>query len=101
MRNRASEQKSLHCFILAVAALTVLNWGAEHAFAQRATASVAGSIVDVSEAGVPGATVVVRNLDTSFERTVKTNDLGYYVVPAPPAGPYSISISKRGFQTRT
>ena len=70
-------------------------------FAQRATASVAGSVVDASEAAVPGANVLVRNLSTGIERTVASNDLGYYVVTALPSGPYSITVSKTGFQTQT
>src|SRR5215468_10023367 len=95
------ERKWFNSLALALATLVVLNWGAEQALAQRAAASVAGSIVDASEAAVPGASVVVRNLDTGVERTVSANDLGYYVVPALPAGPYSITVSKPGFQTQT
>src|SRR5215470_17583723 len=94
------ERKWFNSLALALATL-VLNWGAEQAIAQRATASIAGSIVDASEAAVPGASVVVRNLDTGVERSVNANDLGYYVVPALPAGPYSITVSKTGFQTQT
>src|SRR5262245_20876951 len=95
------ERKWFNSFAQAIAALVVLHWGAEQAIAQRATASIAGSIVDASEAAVPGASVVVRNLDTGVERTANANDSGYYVVPALPAGPYSITVSHTGFQTQT
>src|SRR5882672_710563 len=88
-------------FFLAIAAFIMLHYGAERAFAQRSTASVAGSIVDASESAVPGAKVVVRNLATGVERTVESNDLGYYVVPALPTGPYSVTVSKEGFQTQS
>jgi hypothetical protein len=71
------------------------------AFAQRATAAVAGSITDASESAVPGASVVARNLDTGVERTAESNALGFYVVVALPAGPYSITVSKAGFQSQT
>src|SRR5437867_4705972 len=69
--------------------------------AQRAVASLAGSITDASEAPVPGSKVAIRNLSTGFERAVISNDLGYYVATALPAGPYSLSVSKEGFQTQT
>ena len=83
---------------LALVLLTLLTLPAQ---AQRTTASVAGSIVDASESAIPGAQVVVRNLATGVDRTVTSNDLGYYVVPALPAGPYSLTASKAGFQTQT
>ncbi len=87
--------------VLAIAAFVLLHCAARQAFAQRSTASVAGSIVDEFESAVPGARVVVRNLATGVERTVESNDLGYYAVPAVPAGPYSVTVSKTGFQTQS
>lgn len=83
-----------------VALLLVLA-GPREALAQRATASVAGSILDASQAAIPDATIVVRNEATGVERTARSNELGYYVVTALPAGPYSVTVSKPGFQTRT
>lgn len=87
--------------ILAIAAISLLIATTPHALAQRATASVAGSVTDASQAAVPGASILVRNLDTGVERTVESNDLGYYAIPALPAGPYSITVSKVGFQTNS
>lgn len=97
----SSKRKSVRLSVLAIAALVVLHCGAGRAFAQRSTASIAGSIVDASEGAVAGASVVVRNLDTGVERTVESNHLGYYAVPALPAGPYSVTVRKAGFQTQT
>jgi hypothetical protein len=67
------------------------------AFAQRATASVTGTVTDSSQAAVAGAKVVVRNLGTGVERTVASNEVGFYAVTALPAGPYSITVSREGF----
>ena len=86
-------------FVCAICSLLWLT--PQYAFAQRATASIAGSVTDSSQSAVPGANVVVRNLDTGVERTVESNGLGYYVLPALPAGPCSITVSKVGFQTST
>ena len=87
--------------VLAIATFVLLQCLTGQAFAQRSTASVAGSIVDESESAVPGARIVVRNLATGLERTVESNDLGYFVVPALPTGPYSVTVSKAGFQTQS
>ena len=101
MSNLSIGQKSVRLVVLAIAAFVLLQCVAGTAFAQRTTASVTGSIVDPSEAAVPGTSVVVRNLSTGAERTVESSELGYYVVTALPAGPYSMTVSKTGFQTQT
>ncbi len=85
----------------AIATLLLLPLLGSPALAQRTTASVAGSVVDATGATVPAAQVLLRNLSTSAERTVETNDLGYYVVTALTAGPYSLTVKKAGFQTQT
>jgi hypothetical protein len=97
--NVSFRRTSAPVLVLAIAAL--LHCLAGKAFAQRSTASVAGSIVDESESAVPGARIVIRNLATGLERTVDSNDLGYYAVPALPTGPYSVTVSKTGFQTQS
>ena len=67
--------------------------------AQRQTASVSGLVTDSSNAPVPGAQIVVKNLSTGLQRTAISNDAGYYAVTAIQAGPYSITASKEGFAT--
>ena len=88
----------LRTFTFVFCSLALLDSSAIRGLAQRTTASMAGTIVDSSEAAVPGAVVLVRSLETGIERSVTTNDIGYYVVPALPAGSYTISISRAGFQ---
>jgi len=101
MSNLSLVRKPVRLVQLAIAALVLLLCAAGTAFAQRTTASISGSIVDASEAAAPGASVVVRNLSTGAERRVESSDLGFYVISALPAGPYSVTISKAGFQTQT
>jgi len=74
---------------------------ARPAWPQRATASVAGSVVDASQAPVPGARVVARSLSTGVERATASNDLGFYALTALAAGPYSITVSREGFSAHT
>ena len=80
------------------AALCALLWLALPAHSQRATVSVAGQVRDSSNAAVPTARVVVRNLSTGVERSVLSNDEGFYVVSALQAGSYSVTVSHEGFQ---
>jgi hypothetical protein len=97
--NRSSDQrKFLRNSILALAFLLALVPGAR---AQRTTASIAGSVTDDSQAAIPNAKVLVRNLATGGERIVTSNELGYYVVTALPSGPYSLTVNRDGFQTQT
>lgn len=69
-------------------------------FGQRTTASVAGTVTDETSANVPGAEVAARSLSTGAERTVISNDLGLYVLTALPAGQYSLTVKKVGFQSQ-
>jgi len=82
----------LFCLLLCVFAGQELR-------AQRATASVAGLVTDSTGAPVPDAKVTVKNLATGIERTTASNEVGYYTLPALPAGLYSITVSKEGFAT--
>jgi hypothetical protein len=62
------------------------------------TASVRGSVVDQTGAGIADALVAVRNLTTGLERTVLTNADGRFVIAGLPiAGTYEITASRQGF----
>src|ERR1700686_977528 len=61
--------------------------------------AVWGLVSDETDAGVSGATVVVRNLETGTERTLTTDLSGHYNVAALPVGHYEIAVSKAGFQS--
>ncbi len=67
--------------------------------AQRATGAVAGTVTDSTGGTIPGAKIVVLNLATGIERTVSSNEAGFYSATALPAGRYSIKVSKEGFST--
>ena len=100
MDNGLFSGKSLRLVILSLIALISSQCFVGLVLAQRTTASVAGSITDESGATVPGAEVVARNLATMVERSVISNTLGYYVITALPAGRYSLTVRKTGFQSQ-
>jgi carboxypeptidase family protein/TonB-dependent receptor-like protein len=62
-----------------------------------ATGTILGSIVDPQGSGVPGAVVVVHNVDTGIERTTTTTAEGLYRVPNLPPGNYEIRVEAPGF----
>ena len=63
--------------------------------------SVSGTVVDESGAGIAGATVVIRNVETGAERKVATDESGRYAVLSLPVGRYQITGSKENFRTQT
>ncbi len=81
-------------FLLLVCASAVL--------AQDISGSIAGTILDASGAGVPGAKVTITSLDRNqVVRTVTTDGAGNYSAPLLPVGKYSLSVEARGFKKAT
>jgi hypothetical protein len=67
-------------------------------FAQSDNAQISGFIKDPQGSVVPGATIVIKNEASNFERTAKTNDSGYYVISALPPGFYTVTVEAGGFK---
>lgn len=91
---RASNLWSL-AFALALSAGICMTFPT--AASAQATAAVNGTIRDTTGAVIPGATVVLHNVETNVDRTVTTNDVGVYVLPDIPPGNYTLKVSKEGF----
>src|SRR5258706_3819761 len=87
------QNRWLKVFILALA-------GVWQMFAQT-SAGVNGVVVDSSGALIPGASVVVTNLDTGATRETVTNESGVYQFPLLQPGRYSIIARKQGFKQVT
>lgn len=89
---------------LSVAPLFAIGLGLSFAGwlpAQNSTASVSGTVTDVSGAVIPGAKIVLRNVETNVTRETVSNGVGAYdFVSVQPAG-YTITVSAGGFQTET
>lgn len=66
------------------------------AYAQQ-DGTLTGTVTDKSGGLIMGAQVLVTNTAQQSQHTVITNGAGAYVIPALPAGEYSISISAPGF----
>jgi len=88
-------KRRLACLCLTTA--LALAWSAP-AFAQGATASVSGTVVDTAGGAIPGAAVTVKNASGASFETV-TNAEGVFNVPAVAAGSYKVTVSLTGFKT--
>jgi hypothetical protein len=65
--------------------------------AQQTTGSIAGRVVDDQDAGIAGATVIARNIDTGFVRQIETDANGFYRLHALPVGVFEVSAEHQGF----
>ena len=66
---------------------------------QITTGTVSGTVTDQSNAAVPGANVIIKNVETGVSRSTVSGPTGRYEVPTLPAGSYEVSVSMAGFQT--
>jgi hypothetical protein len=82
---------------LVTVALLVASCGAL-LYAQSTTdGAIGGTVYDSNGAVVSNAKVIVRNNGTNAEKSVVTNDSGYYRVANLPSGTYTVTINQQGF----
>lgn len=85
-------------FAAAVAILAIL--AAQPAVhAQLITGSVTGSVVDASQAAIPGASVTLTNLGTGITQAVTSDASGNYQFLQLPPGTYRLEATLQGFST--
>jgi hypothetical protein len=60
--------------------------------------TIVGTVTDVNQDTIPGTTVVIENPDSSDQRTVVSNDNGYFEIhDLKPGTSYQVSITAEGF----
>ncbi len=84
-------------FVIALFLLT----GAGLLYGQGAVGTLNGTVLDSAGAVVPGASVVIANVETGVENKTTTTSAGAYNVPYLPQGTYSIRVAMTGFRTAT
>jgi hypothetical protein len=62
------------------------------------TGTIAGTVLDPSQAAVPGAKVTATALSTGLTRTTSSGADGGYVFPLLPVGLYSVDVEAQGFR---
>jgi hypothetical protein len=78
----------MYLFVFSVAAL-----------AQSDRGTITGTVADPAKAMVPGAKIVVKNIETAAQYETVTTDTGNYTIPSLPAGVYEVSVAASGFNT--
>ena len=78
----------LFCFVLPALAV-----------AQTATTSLQGQVLDPLGAAIPGAQVVLTNVDTDASRTTTTDADGNYLFASLPPATYRLRVEAAGFRT--
>lgn len=64
----------------------------------QGTATIRGTVFDASRAAIPGADVVVTNLDTNFTRRTVTSAEGIFSISSLGGGPYRVTVENPGFK---
>jgi len=72
-----------------------------HAQTQITTGVIQGTVFDEANAVVAGADVEVKNTDTNFTKTLKTDSDGRFVFLQLPSGRYTLTVSRQGYTTVT
>jgi hypothetical protein len=67
--------------------------------AQTLTGSLSGTVVDSSDAILPGATITLINELSGDQRATVTNEAGNFVFAAVQAGTYTVKVELSGFQS--
>lgn len=67
--------------------------------AQTGTGNIQGTVKDVAQAVVPGATVKIVHSATSRQFQSTTNEVGFYLFPTIQPGAYEISVESAGMET--
>ncbi len=78
-------------------ALLLLVSASVFAQSQANTGLIQGTVVDPNGAVVSGAAIVVKNVDTGFERSLTSNSDGFFSAPLLPLGKYRIAATASGF----
>jgi hypothetical protein len=68
------------------------------AWAQRTVGDVRGTVTDTSGGVVPGATVLVTNVNTGYTRQVVSDAKGDFVVPVVDPGTYRVEVTAGSFK---
>lgn len=63
--------------------------------------ALTGVVQDASGAAIPGAEVTLKNPETSFTQTTKSNESGVYVFSPIKIGTYTVTVKAEGFEQIT
>src|SRR4051794_1620864 len=83
-------------FATALVSILLVGGSMPTLYAQLSSASVTGVTRDSSGSVAPSVKLVLRNVDTSVERTVESNNAGNYLFTSVPPGRYTLQATAAG-----
>ena len=89
-------RKSNSCITLFVV-MICLGLAAVSAYGQSIFGTITGTVLDNSQAVVPGATIILKNSGSGDVRRTVSNSDGYFTFASIPAATYSVTIAAQGF----
>jgi len=92
-------RSSLRLCAALIGILILVSAGAGSLFAQGATASISGTVLDSSGAAIPAAALEIRSTGTGEKRNANSDSQGRFLFPDLAIGDYELQASKMGFQT--
>ena len=87
-------------FLLVISLFTSSAGFTNNAFAQSATATLSGTVVDEQGAVIPGVNIIVTDVAKAVQRQVTTNSDGYFTLPQLPPSKYIVRAQHSGFTTQ-
>jgi len=78
--------------------ITYLLFSALMLDAQAINGRINGTVVDASDAAIPGDAIVITNQGTQISTKVVTDSQGAYTAPALPPGTYTVRVEASGFR---
>src|SRR5438034_202842 len=96
LRRMGISQHLFARFVTAIVALIALGTGL--VLAQTSTATILGTVKDVSGALIPGVSITVKHTESGLTRTVVSGERGAYDVRLLPVGAYEITTNMPGFK---
>src|SRR5687767_410652 len=84
----------LFAFAILLIAISIPGWS-------QTFGDISGEVRDTSGAAIPGVQLTITNVATGASRSVVTNEVGLYSVPALPPGTYTVKAEKTGFKSVT
>ena len=91
-KSMSTFQRSLVVCFTALFILAAVCYG------QSFTASIRGVVTDASQAAVPGATVIAKDVERNIDHPTTSDAQGRYVITNLPPGSYTLTVEAAGFQ---
>ncbi len=82
-----------------VCSAVLMLLGVALAVAQSDRGAITGTVTDPANAVVPGAKLVLRNIDTGAVREAQTTPTGNFTLNSLPVGTYNLTVQATGFKT--